>query len=584
MISPLLLSLTIALLQAPDQRPGLVKIPAGNVLLGAAKEPTLERIRKDPTNANIYAGELPRQSVRVDGFFISPTLVTNEMYLEFVQATGAIPPPSWAVISKEQRQAIIHEGQQWVDGKPGNPGYKFDEAAQAEWWAQHWQDEAQEWRMPAEIALEPVVFISFVDAQAYCEWTGLRIPTEKEWVRAARGDTDWDYPYGPEFDRTKVACNSTKPTPLAFKRLPVATFQNQSPFGVYDMVGQVLEFTDSPAVKLDGFKSFSVEVVNAAGQKEVLHPSGLWDQSRIILKGGCCQNSPVYMRIDSRFGFERTSAVNLVGFRVAASEAPFQDSAYLKCRNLRSRVLGAPPLKALDFSRTIGLEQFSTRDLKAIAAKRKAHDALAPLKMEPKLPESYAVFGPHRAITFTPLRDAFGFWNHQTLSKVDRMVAKDGRFVPLGAFCTDVPLDGHDLAPGSYTMVYLPGLKKKVMEKMGAWIKGHPKPGSEGETEEIKDPLTPSIDITNLELVPDKRYILLADDQGVAVAALPLTLAPVLKKDSGVAHGLVYDEKNDELTVHFKTAGNRGKAYGFTFRVRPKSEDGLSLANPERWK
>ena len=584
MTSTLLLSLTFSLLQAPTQRPGLVEIPAGTVTLGAAEEPTMDRIREDPVKAAIFAGELPRSSVAVDGFFISPTPVTNEMYLEFVNATGAVPPPTWATISKEERQEIIHEGQGWVEDQMTNPGYKLDETAQAEWWKEHWQDEGQDWAMPGGIALEPVVFISFHDAQSYCEWVGMRLPTENEWVRAARGDTDWDYPYGQEFSREKSSSISTKPTNLAFKRLPVGTFDNPSPFGVYDMVGQVHEFTDSKANKLDGYKSFNMEIKNASGKNEKIYPDPVWDQSRIILKGGCCELEDKYMRIDSRYAYEKTAAVNLVGFRVAASKMPLMDAAYLKTREMRSGVLGVPPASGLDYSRTLGMEQFTKLDLAAIAGKRSQHEALKGLKVEPKVPDTYAVFGPHRALTFTPLKDAFEAYKWQSFSKVDKDVNKDGRFVPIGALCTDVALAEYDVPAGTYTMVYMSGLKKNTMERMGAWTKGKDKPGADGEPIEIKDPLRPSVDMTHLEIVPDRRYLLLADGNGVAVAAIPLIGAPILKQEKQVGHELMYNDKTEKLQVKFRVAANRGKAYGFTFALQPVDAEGKSLAQPADWK
>lgn len=586
MISTLLLSLTFSLFQAPTQRPGLVEIPGGNVTLGAANEPTMDRIRKDPVAASIFAGELPRTSVPVEGFFISPTPVTNEMYLEFVNATGAVPPPTWATISAEKRNELIQEGKGWVDGTPTNPAYKFDEDAQAEWWKEHWQDEGQEWAMPGGIALEPVVFISFLDAQDYCEWIGMRLPTEHEWVRAARGDTDWDYPYGQEFSREKSSSISTKPNALAFKRLPVGTFDNPSPFGIYDMVGQVHEFTDSQAKKLEGYESFNMEVETTPGKKEKIYPDPVWDQSRIILKGGCCELEDKYMRIDSRYAYEKTSAVKLVGFRVAASKIPLMDAAYLKTRGMRSGVLGVPPASGLDYSRTLGMEQFNQFDLAKVASKRTQHKALKGLKVkvEPKVPDTYAVFGPHRAFTMTPLKDSFEAHNWQSFAKVDKTANKDGRFIPIGALCTDVPLAEYGVPAGNYTMVYMPGLKKKTMERMGAWTKGLVKPGTDSEAIEIKDPLLPSVDMLHLEIVPDRRYLLLADDEGVAVAAIPLIGAPVLKQGKQVGHEITYNAKTEKLQVKFRVAAARGKAYGFTFALNPVDAEGKSMAQPADWK
>lgn len=583
MISPLLLSLSFSLLQASAQRPGLVEIPAGNVIMGADEKATHERILESPIDAEIFAGELPRHSTRVDAFYLSPTLVTNEMYLEFVNATGAVPPPGWAVLSKDQRQALIQMGKEEF-----GPGYKFDEDAQAIWWSDHWQDENQEWKMPASLALEPVVFVSFEDALAYCEWTGLRLVTEAEWVRAARGDTENDYPFGTAFDREKAGCNSTKPASLSFKRLPVGAFDNASPFGIFDMVGQVHEFTDTKATKLEGFESFRIEVVNAQGKKETIYPSPAWDQSRIILKGGCFELDPKFMRIDSRYGYDKSAAVKLVGFRVAASVTPLQDAAYLKSRNVRSGILGGPPESALDFSRTIGMEQFTMRDLDAIAAKRAPHEVLEKAKIEASVPEGYGVFGPHRAITMTPLRDAFGAepYNNTSFSKVDKEVLKSGRFVPVGTLCIDVKLEGSHMEPGSYTMLYMPAVKKKLLERMGAWIKGEDQPGSveEGDdAKDIKDPIETSIDLSKIEVAADRRYVLLADDRGVAVAALPLTLAPTHKQAKSIPHEIVYNAKSDTLNVKLRFSGKR-KSYGLAFNLNPVDAEGNSLANPENWK
>lgn len=581
MISPLLLSLSFSLLQAQAQRPGLVEIPAGNVIIGADEDTTHERIKESPIHAEIFAGEMPRQSARVDGFYLSPTPVTNEMYLEFVNATGAVPPPSWAVISKDQRQALIQLGKE-----EQGPGYKFDEEAQASWWKDHWQDENQEWVMPPSIAMEPVVFISYDEALAYCEWTGLRLPTELEWVRAARGDSENEYPFGMEFDRKRASCNTTLPAGLAFKRLPVGTFDNASPFGIYDMVGQIHEFTDTRATALEGFKSFRIEVVNAQEKKETIFPSPAWDQNKIILKGGCFENEPRFMRIDSRLPYDGSFAYKLIGFRVAASQTPLRDAAYLKSRNVRSGILGGPPGSALDFERTIGMEKFSMSNLEALAAKRAPHEDLVKAKHEAIVPEGYGVFGPHRAITMTPLRDAFAHHDHQAFSKVDRDVAKNGRFVPIGTLCTDVGFEDFNIAPGSYTMIYMPGLKKKVLEKMGAWIKGEDKPGSVeegGEAEAIKDPIETSVDFSDLEIVPDRRYLLIADNKGVAVAAIPLVGVPVNKKESTIAHEMVYNGKTDMLNIKFRVAGHRGKAYGFSFNLKPIDAEGNSLASPDSW-
>ncbi len=93
----------------------------------------------------------------------------------------------------------------------------------------------------------PVVFVSWDDAKAYCEWVGKRLPTDIEWEKAARGTDGRDYPWGDEFDVNKV--NSPvrwKSLNMEGDTLPVGSFEaGKSPYGLYDMSGNVWEWTDS---------------------------------------------------------------------------------------------------------------------------------------------------------------------------------------------------------------------------------------------------------------------------------------------------------------------------------------------------
>lgn len=567
MLLTILLSLAA---QAPEQRMGFISVPGGETIIGAELETTIERIIEKPSESDLYAGETPRQSILVDSFYISPTLITNEMYLEYVKDTGTIPPPLWALIDSELRQKIIAEG---VEAE--GPRYKFDEAAQAEWWKKHWQDEDQKWEMPSDKALEPVVFISFEQAEAYCEWAGVRMPTETEWVRAARGDSHAEYPFGNEFDRTVVGHLATKPTSFAVKRLPVGFFPgNASPYGILDMAGQVHEFTDTPADKLNGFKSFEVKLKKDRRETTTIYPAPAWDKSRIILKGGSYMNPGINCRIDSRIPFARDSAVSVVGFRIASSAQACRDAIYMASKKLKSRIIGGNPQRILNFSQTMGVEKHSWSNIATIKAARTEPES--PIKM-PNLPKEYAVLNRYAGIALTPIKDPFASGSHPSISKIEKEAAKDGFLYPIGALSTTVSLENQTINPGTYTIVFFPEQTKTVLEKMGAWIKNTDK------SEQLSPEINLSYDISNVAITPKREHVLIVDNEGIALSAIQLNKPVKVTSERNLPHDFNFDPENGKMNINFKVAGARGKAYSFKFSLRPTNNEGKSLADIKFW-
>lgn len=204
MLVPKAISLLKKALNSSDPE---VRADAAKLLEGIEDE-DIQRILFDylftyvPEGPFIMGEGATQRRVSIDGFYIGRYVVTNIQYKKFIDEDVHRPAP-----------------ENWVNRMypTGKDNY-------------------------------PVIYVSWYDAMAYCKWrhgvTGLsyRLPTEEEWEKAARGTDGRIYPWGNDFDANK--CNTDEKGPLqttTVGRYP----EGVSPYGCYDMAGNVWEWTDS---------------------------------------------------------------------------------------------------------------------------------------------------------------------------------------------------------------------------------------------------------------------------------------------------------------------------------------------------
>jgi len=259
----------------------MVRVPGGKFLMGTSRAEA-ERLKVDfakfGADIDWFADEMPQHAVRMDGFRIGKTEVTNAEYETFIRDGGYTDPQWWS-----------EEGWQWRQ-KRGIQEPLF-------------------WHNPRFNApQQPVTGVSWYEANAYAKWIGCRLPTEAEWEYAARGTDGRRYPWGgqwPDNARAIAGLDFRTGAPGLVGRRPLG----RCPFGSEDMAGNVWEWC------ADGYSADYYK------QPKTDNPRGPRRGSYRVIRGGGWPDMANFLRCAVRgrvFPFGRNCDI---GFRIAADES-----------------------------------------------------------------------------------------------------------------------------------------------------------------------------------------------------------------------------------------------------------------------
>ena len=247
-----------------------VSIPEATFLMGSTREAAKAsyedaKLRSSMLEQHTFDAELPQHQVYLSTYEISRYEITNAQYRAFIEATDRPTPRG-------------HNGEEtWGDDTLNGD-------------------------------TQPVVGVTWFDAQAFAEWTGGSLPTEAQWERAARGTEARIYPWGDTPPRARQHANFAR----RYNRpMPVGQFpKGASPDGIADLAGNVWEWCldeYSPTAYQRNSGDVSRNPINLRF-RDVL-------RARVI-RGGAWDVGRAFLRSSLRFKFYPLDSTHTIGFRV----------------------------------------------------------------------------------------------------------------------------------------------------------------------------------------------------------------------------------------------------------------------------
>ena len=228
---------------------GMVFVPEGSFIMGSNLRDDSGKQEEYGLVNPLYLDENPEHTLTIDGFYIDIYEVTNAQYKLFLEKTRRNTMPfHWSQngynLIKERLQATDLDTLRWIATEYFKLDMDTTSMSKKPLLKAMLDDQAKRDSLP-------VTGVSWYDASAYCQWRGKRLPTEQEWEKAARGPDGWMYPWGNEWVQDYV--NTGDDSDWEEGIAPVGSYpNNKSVYGVYDMAGNVWEWTASQYLPYPG--------------------------------------------------------------------------------------------------------------------------------------------------------------------------------------------------------------------------------------------------------------------------------------------------------------------------------------------
>ncbi|MCB9886867.1 MAG: SUMF1/EgtB/PvdO family nonheme iron enzyme [Planctomycetes bacterium] len=305
---------------------------------------------------------LGQQSVQVEPFLLGKWNVKNIEYETYVNAMRGLqkkvraPFHWWRFGRADDYNAKLEEI---------NKQFPKDKFGPLNYWDRYGDT------LPFKVANEkgesigdyPVTYVSWAEANAFAGWLGMRLPTEYEWLRAARGDGKNLWPCGQEAYTSQLLKMLQQDNSRNQMIKPTGTVQAAAgPFGHIDMYGQVWQFVaDLGYDAINGKDPFVAEWKKAQKHKiaSLVESPPVWKGNLALAKGGSYLSfqEPIQLMLDTRAPVGTIDVLESLGFRLAKSLRPGYDMMFSLLRGVYNRSLFEEG-QDIDLNLQIGAERY----------------------------------------------------------------------------------------------------------------------------------------------------------------------------------------------------------------------------------